>query len=89
MDQSIWDAYLANWTGANFADSLDSYQGPVTLAYGDSDPFVTKDYLAGTAEAMKQATLVPIASAGHYPMVENTAETVSLWEAALTNKSGE
>ncbi len=88
MDQSIWDAYLSNWTGADFANSLDRYSGPVTLVYGDSDPFVTKEYLAGTAAAMKQADLVPIASAGHYPMVENAAAAVALWEAALTDKNG-
>jgi pimeloyl-ACP methyl ester carboxylesterase len=88
LDQGVWDAYLANWSAADFGDSLALYDGPVTLAYGDSDPFVTKEYLAGTAQALKNASLVPIESAGHYPMVEQTVQTVLLWEDALTNETG-
>ncbi|MCY7395338.1 MAG: hypothetical protein LH468_04135 [Nocardioides sp.] len=60
----------------------------MTLAYGDSDPFVTKDYLEGTVQALSNATLVAITSAGHYPMVEQTRQTVDLWENALTNEEG-
>jgi pimeloyl-ACP methyl ester carboxylesterase len=88
MDQSVWDAYLANWTGANFADSLSLYDGPVTIAYGDSDPFVTKEYIGDTVKALKNASLVPIEGAGHYPMVEQTVQTVQLWENALNNANG-
>jgi pimeloyl-ACP methyl ester carboxylesterase len=88
LDQGVWDAYLANWTAADFGDSLALYGGPVTLAYGDSDPFVTKEYLEGTAQALKNVSLVPIESAGHYPEVEQTVQTVRLWEDALTNETG-
>lgn len=88
MDQSVWDAYLANWTGASFADSLSLYGGPVTIAYGASDPFVTKEYIGDTAAALTNATVVPIESAGHYPMVEQTVQTVALWENALNSAEG-
>jgi pimeloyl-ACP methyl ester carboxylesterase len=88
MNQAVWDAYLANWTSANFADSLSSYGGPVTLAYGDGDPFVTKDYLSATAKALKSVTVLPIEGAGHYPMVEQTVQTVQLWESAFNNAKG-
>lgn len=88
MDHDVWDAYLANWTGADFADQLSVYDGPVTLAYGDSDPFVTKEYLESTAQALSHASLVPITSAGHYPMIEQTRQTVDLWESALTPTEG-
>ena len=88
MDQGVWDAYLKNWTSADFADALGGYDGPVTLAYGEDDGFVTKDYLAATAEALANAELVPIPAAGHYPMVENPAVSVDLWESALTASNG-
>jgi hypothetical protein len=60
----------------------------VTLVYGDSDPFVTKEYLAGTAAVVRHADLVRIALAGHCPMVENTAAAVALWEASPTDENG-
>ena len=82
MGQAIWVAHLSDWTGADFANSRDRYSGPVTLVSGDSDPVVRKEYLAGTAAVVKQTELVPIASAGNYPMVESTAAAAALWEAS-------
>ena len=83
MDQSTWDAYLANWTSADFAGAVSTYEAPTTLAYGVSDPLVTADYLAETVAALRDGQLVPIEGAGHYPMVERPEETVRLWEEAL------
>lgn len=83
MNQSTWDAYLANWTGADFADAVSSFDAPTTLAYGVSDPLVTADYLADTVARLRNGRLVPLEGAGHFPMVERPEQTVRLWEEAL------
>lgn len=83
MDQSVWEAYLENWTKADFFDTLKNCSVSATLAYGDSDPFVTAEYLSNTASSLSSGTLVSISKAGHYPMVENPQETVRLWESAF------
>ena len=84
MNKAVWDRYLANWTQADFAAELERYDGPVTLVVGDSDPFVTADYLASTVSALRSGTLVTIDEAGHYPMVEQPAATVNTWQQALS-----
>lgn len=86
LNKEVWDAYLANWSSAAFGSELANFRGPVTLAYGDSDPFVTKDYLAETASALPNANLVAIQDAGHYPAIEQPVQTVRLWEDALSNR---
>jgi pimeloyl-ACP methyl ester carboxylesterase len=84
MNKQIWDAYLANWTGPNFADAVGDYAAPTTLAVGEGDPFVTAEYLASTLSALQHGTLVSIPGAGHYPMLEQTKATVTLWEKAFS-----
>lgn len=84
MNKAVWDQYLANWTQAGFVDELDNFDAPTTLAVGASDPFVTADYLDNTVNALRSGTLVTIDGAGHYPMVEETESTVSMWEQALS-----
>jgi pimeloyl-ACP methyl ester carboxylesterase len=84
MNKQSWDAYLANWTGPNFADAIGNYEAPTTLAVGAGDPFVTAEYLATTLSALQDGTLVSIPGAGHYPMLEQTNATVSLWEKAFS-----
>jgi pimeloyl-ACP methyl ester carboxylesterase len=85
MDRAVWESYLANWTGASFIADVGSYAAPTTVTYGDSDPFVTADYLADTVARLRAGRLVRIESAGHYPMVEQPEATVRLWEEALMN----
>ncbi|EWS56080.1 MULTISPECIES: alpha/beta fold hydrolase [unclassified Methylibium] len=87
MNQVVWDAYLANWTSANFLTELKNYDGPVELLYGEDDPFVTPAYLSSTIAALPRHNLRCIAKAGHYPMVEQPASTVGLWEAALATSA--
>jgi len=84
LDRSVWEAYLANWTSASFADELGRYSAPTTLAVGGSDPFVTAEYLADTLSRLQAGRLMTIEGAGHYPMIEQTEVTVSLWEGALS-----
>lgn len=84
MTQSVWDDYLANWTGPSFMPALSACTMPVTLFVGASDPFVTASYLAETVEALPHGRLETIAGAGHYPQIEQTAATVAAWEAALS-----
>jgi hypothetical protein len=38
---------------------------------------------------VEENELVPIASAGHYPMVEKAAAAVAPWEASPTDENGE
>lgn len=83
MDQRAWDAYLRNWTSPSFLDQVRELTMPVTLFYGESDPFITPDYLADTVDALKDGHLEMLPGAGHYPMVEAPASSVSLWENAL------
>lgn len=83
MNQSVWEAYLANWTQADFFKTLKNCSAPVSLAYGDSDPFVTAQYLSDTAASLREGALLGIDKAGHYPMIENPRETVQLWESAF------
>jgi len=83
MDQRAWDAYLANWTSPSFLDQVRELTMPVTVFYGESDPFVTRAYLAETVDALKDGKFEMLPGAGHYPMVEAPASSVPLWEAAL------
>jgi pimeloyl-ACP methyl ester carboxylesterase len=83
MDQRTWDAYLANWTSPSFLDEVRELTMPVTVFYGESDPFVTPAYLAETVDALKDGSFAMLPGAGHYPMVEAPASSVPLWEAAL------
>lgn len=85
MSQPVWDAYLANWTSPSFMPELKRYGGPATLLYGASDPFVTGEYLAETMKALTRGQLKRIEGAGHYPMIEQPALTVSLCEEALAS----
>lgn len=88
MSQSVWETYLANWTSPDFMSELKRYTGPVTLFHGESDPFVTAGYLADTTKALSNGQLRCIVKAGHYPMVEQPALTVSLCEEALATSRG-
>ena len=54
-----------------------------TLFVGETDPFVTVEYLTDTARRIPNGALKTIAGAGHYPMVERPAATVAAWEDAL------
>lgn len=83
MDKATWTAYLKNWTSPKFMQDLQKFRGPITLLYGETDPFVTSTYLQATVAAAHNASLHPIAQAGHYPMVENTVATQDAVEAAL------
>jgi pimeloyl-ACP methyl ester carboxylesterase len=83
LDKQVWDAYLANWTSASFADEIGNYSAPTTLVVGEGDPFVTNEYLAATLAGLRAGTLVNIAGAGHYPMIEQPVETVSIVEKAI------
>ena len=83
LDKQVWDAYLANWTGASFANDIGNYSAPTTLVVGDGDPFVTNDYLAATLAGLSAGSMVNIAGAGHYPMIEQPEETVAIVEKAL------
>jgi len=83
MTQQTWEAYLANWTGASFSGDLRSLTMPVTFLYGESDPFITPEYLSDIVGAVKNSSLEKLPGAGHYPMIEATAASVQLWEQAL------
>ena len=83
LDKGVWDSYLANWTGADFAEDLGKYAAPTTLVVGDGDPFVTNEYLAATLAGLRSGTMFNIAGAGHYPMIEQPAQTVAIWEKAI------
>jgi pimeloyl-ACP methyl ester carboxylesterase len=85
LDKQVWDAYLANWTGASFAEDIGNYAAPTTLVVGDGDPFVTNEYLAATLAGLQSGSMVNIAGAGHYPMIEAPAESVAVWEKALSS----
>lgn len=83
MDQPTWSAYLKNWTSPDFMPALADYAGPVTMFYGDSDPFVTAAYLQPTLLALRQGKRVALAGAGHYPMIEATAAAQTAFEGVL------
>jgi pimeloyl-ACP methyl ester carboxylesterase len=83
LDKSVWDAYLANWTGADFLDELKACTMPAALVVGADDPFVTADYLDSTLSKLQAGKLVTIQGAGHYPMVEQVEHAVTTWETAL------
>jgi len=51
---------------------------------GDGDPFVTNEYLAATLAGLRSGSMVNLAGAGHYPMVEQPAQTVAIWEKAIS-----
>jgi pimeloyl-ACP methyl ester carboxylesterase len=84
MSQAAWEKYLANWSRSpSFMAEVSSYDGPVALFYGETDPFVTPEYLSQTASALRRGHTRMLPGAGHYPMVEAPAASVGLWEAAL------
>jgi pimeloyl-ACP methyl ester carboxylesterase len=83
MDRPTWTAYLKNWTSPDFMSALADYPGPVTLYYGQTDPFVTVGYLAETARHLKRGRLLGLERAGHYPMIEATEASQSAVESAL------
>lgn len=83
MDKATWTAYLKNWTSPSFMKELSKYTGPITLLYGETDPFVTSAYLKDTLAAAPKAVLEAVPRAGHYPMIENTAGLQDAIEAAL------
>lgn len=83
LDKQVWDAYLANWTGADFAGEVGNYSAPTTLVVGDGDPFVTNEYLAATLADLRSGSMVNLAGAGHYPMIEQAGQTVAIWEKAI------
>lgn len=83
MDRATWTTYLKNWTSPSFLDEMTKYQGPVTILYGETDPFVTAEYLKDPIARTPHATLTAIPSAGHYPMIENTPALQDAVEAAL------
>ena len=83
-DEATWESYLKNWTSPDFLDRMGTYEGPTTLIVGESDPFVTAEYLGDTLAALKNGNLKTVhGKAGHYPMVENAPETVALSEQSL------
>ena len=84
LDKQVWDAYLANWTGADFAGDLGNYAAATTLVVGDGDPFVTNEYLEATLSLLRNGSIVNLAGAGHYPMIEQQAKTVAIWEQAIS-----
>lgn len=83
MGQDTWEAYLANWTSASFMADVATLTVPVTVFYGDSDPFITPEYLAETVDALGNGELVELVNSGHYPMIEAPESSVPLWEQAL------
>jgi pimeloyl-ACP methyl ester carboxylesterase len=82
MDQHVWETYLANWSGFDFADAVGRYDGPTTVAYGVRDPLITAGYLADSLIDLRVKPRA-IEEAGHFPMVERAQATVRLWEGAL------
>lgn len=84
VDQKTWEAYLANWTGASFFEELQSLTMPVTIFYGETDPFITLESVTQTANAITNGTVEKLANSGHYPMIETPTTSVPLWEQALT-----
>jgi pimeloyl-ACP methyl ester carboxylesterase len=83
MDRPTWTAYLKNWTSPDFMPALAELRMPVTLLYGETDPFVTAEYLRETVARLPHGRLVKVPVAGHYPMIEATAATQEAVEAAL------
>jgi hypothetical protein len=45
---------------------------------------VTAEYLASTLAELRVGTLVNIAGAGHYPMIEQAEQTVAIMEKAIS-----
>jgi pimeloyl-ACP methyl ester carboxylesterase len=86
LDRSVWDRYLQNWVGADFYADLQLYSGPVILAAGENDPFITQEYLKEIAAGLASATVLPIRAAGHYPMIESPRATVDVIERALSQQ---
>ncbi len=83
MSRETWEAYLANWTSSSFMSDVASLTMPVTVFYGDSDPFITPDYLTETLDSLGSGDLVELGNSGHYPMIEAPTTSVPLWEQAL------
>jgi pimeloyl-ACP methyl ester carboxylesterase len=83
MDRATWTAYLKNWTSPDFMGELGVIQSPVTLLYGETDPFVSADYLRETVGRLPHGRLLKVPGAGHYPMIEATEATQTAVEAAL------
>lgn len=86
LDREVWDRYLTNWTTPSFAADLQSYGGPVTLAGGEDDPFVSKTYLDEIAAGLRDVTVRSIAGAGHYPMIEAPRTTADVIDRALASR---
>ena len=84
MDQDVWIAYLANWAGGAPTESLARIAAPTTLLVGESDLFVTREYLEPTGRAIAGSRFVEVPG-GHYPMVEHPQRSVELWEVALSS----
>lgn len=82
MDRPTWEAYLKNWTSPDFMSDLQRIESPATIMYGETDPFVSEDYLRPTVEHLPQGRLLKLPSVGHYPMVEAPAETQEAIEMA-------
>lgn len=83
MDRPTWTAYLKNWSSPSFMADVPKIQAPVTVLYGETDPFVTADYLKPTVDQLANGKLHGIPIAGHYPMIEATAATQRAIESAL------
>lgn len=84
MSQATWEKYLHNWTSSpSFMDELGTYAGKVTVLWGETDPFVTPDYLADTLAALRDGTLQQVPGAGHYPMIENPAALAAIIESTF------
>lgn len=84
MGRSTWSAYLANWTGAAFADAIQGLSTPTTFVLGERDPIATREHLAGTIDALARIEVVTLPDAAHYPMVERPEASVRAWEQALS-----
>ncbi len=83
MDEVTWKAYLRNWTSADFVSDLRKVEAPTEFLIGDSDLFVTEDYIRFSKESVSDSSLITITGAGHYPMIESPEQTVQLSERAL------
>lgn len=87
MDKPTWDRYLANWTGARFAEALEGLSTPATFLLGARDPIATREHLAQTIASFPSAEVVTLPGAAHYPMVEQPELTVRAVEQALGSSS--
>jgi pimeloyl-ACP methyl ester carboxylesterase len=68
-----WEPYMHN---PRLRHLLRRVAMPTLLVAGADDGFVPAGYYAALAEALPDAQLVSVAGAGHFPQVEQPAETV-------------